>query len=256
MKTKVMALHCHPDDIEFMMSGTLFLLKDAGCEIHYMNIANGCCGSSVYSREEIIEVRRAEAVKAASCLGAHWYESLTDDLDVFYEPGIISRTAAVIREVAPDILLLPSPEDYMEDHMNTCRIGVTAAFCRSIPNYVTTPERPVTEQNTALYHCMPHGLTDGFRRAIHPDFFINIDSVIQKKTEMLSCHKSQKEWLDTSQGMDSYLHTMQEMCAALGRESGGAEYAEGWRRHSHYGFTSEEADPLSDILQKYRITKL
>ncbi len=36
---RIFALACHPDDIEFMMGGTLFLLKQAGCELHYMNLA-------------------------------------------------------------------------------------------------------------------------------------------------------------------------------------------------------------------------
>ena len=37
----VLAIAAHPDDIEFMMAGTLLLLKQAGCETHYLNIANG-----------------------------------------------------------------------------------------------------------------------------------------------------------------------------------------------------------------------
>jgi LmbE family N-acetylglucosaminyl deacetylase len=43
---KVLAAAAHPDDIEFMMAGTLLRLKDAGCEIHLWNLANGCCGSA------------------------------------------------------------------------------------------------------------------------------------------------------------------------------------------------------------------
>ena len=39
------AIGAHPDDIEFYMAGTLLLLKQAGCEIHYMNLASGNCGS-------------------------------------------------------------------------------------------------------------------------------------------------------------------------------------------------------------------
>ena len=42
------AIACHPDDIEFMMAGTLTRLKeDLGYEIHYMNIANGSDRKSV-----------------------------------------------------------------------------------------------------------------------------------------------------------------------------------------------------------------
>ena len=39
-----LALFAHPDDIEFVAAGTLILLKDLGWQIHYCNIANGCCG--------------------------------------------------------------------------------------------------------------------------------------------------------------------------------------------------------------------
>ena len=54
------AVAAHPDDIEFFMSGTLMLLKDAGYEIHYMNLANGCCGSTQHDAEMIARMRREE----------------------------------------------------------------------------------------------------------------------------------------------------------------------------------------------------
>ena len=210
MRKRVLAMHCHPDDIEFMMAGTLFLLKEAGCELHYMNLANGCYGSAEYSKEETIRVRMEEAKQAASYLGAEFHSSIADDLTVFYTPELIRKTLAVIREVAPDILLLPSPEDYMEDHMNTSRVGVTVAFCRGIPNYPSIPERPAINNEIVLYHAMPYGLTDGFRRKIDPDFYVDIERVLDKKEKMLGFHRSQKEWLDRSQGLDSYLQTMKD----------------------------------------------
>ena len=249
---RVLAIHCHPDDIEFMMAGTLFLLKEAGCELHYMNLANGCYGSAEYTREETILVRRREAKQAASYLGAEFHDSIADDLNIFYTPELIKKTMAVMREVVPDIILLPSPEEYMEDHMNTCRVGVTAAFCRSMPNYPSIPEMPAISNESALYHAMPYGLTDGLRRKIEADFYIDVESVMNQKTKMLSCHRSQKEWLDKSQGLDSYLLTMKDMCAAMGKDSKEFRYAEGWRRHSHHGFSSKEIMPLEEILKGYR----
>jgi len=68
------------------------------------------------------------------------------------------------------------------------------------------------------------------------------------KRAALACHKSQKEWLDTSQGLDSYLITMEAMSREVGGLSGRYEYAEGWRRHLHLGFCAEDADPLSEAL--------
>ena len=247
MIKKVLAIHCHPDDIEFMMSGTLFLLKENGFELNYMNVANGCYGSAQYSKDEAIKIRCDEAKLAADYLGANYHHSLVDDLSVFYSQELIRRALAVIRQVSPDILLLPSPEDYMEDHMNTCRIAVTAAFCRGMPNYESIPKVPSVNNEMVLYHAMPYGLVDGLGHKIEPNFYIGIEDVMHKKAEMLKCHQSQKVWLDHSQGMNSYIETMNSMCETMGDDSGKFSYAEGWRRHSHLGFSSEVLTPLEDI---------
>jgi N-acetylglucosamine malate deacetylase 1 len=60
-----LAVGCHPDDIELMMSGTLFLLRRAGWAVHYVNLANGCCGSDSEPADRIAATRRAEARAAA-----------------------------------------------------------------------------------------------------------------------------------------------------------------------------------------------
>ena len=249
MPTTVFAFSCHPDDIEFMMGGTLFLLQQAGCTLHYLNVANGSCGSTELGPAETAAKRRIEAQAAAALLGAVFHESLAPDLEVFYTPELVRRATAVIREVKPDILLLPSPEDYMEDHMNTSRIGVTAAFCRGMPNFATLPPVAPTFQDVALYHALPYGLADGLRRRIQPDFYVDVSTVIDRKQAMLACHESQKKWLDVSQGLDSYLIAMRDMSAEVGRMSGRFRFAEGWRRHSHLGFSARDTDPLAELLR-------
>jgi LmbE family N-acetylglucosaminyl deacetylase len=256
----VFAMACHPDDIEFMMGGTLFLLKAAGCSLHYMNLANGCCGSTELSREETARIRRGEGRKAAQMVGAVFHESIADDLEIFYCADLIRKVTAVVRQIRPDIMLLPSPEDYMEDHMNTCRIGVSAAFIRCIPSYPSDPPTEATCQDVVLYHALPYGLRDGLRRPIVPDFTVDITSVIDDKERMLACHESQKTWLDKTQGLNSYLKTMRDMSAEVAASAGGGAagggaagggYAEGWRRHSHLGFSAAEIDPLFEILKPF-----
>ena len=251
MKTTVFAIAAHPDDIEFMMGGTLFLLKEAGCQIHYMNVANGCCGTDSLSIEEIAAVRKEEAKQACLYLGATFHESLVNDLEIFYEKKLIARIASLIRQVAPDIILTQYPYEYMEDHSNTARTVVTAAFCRGMKNFQVQPEiQPITK-SLIVYHSLPYGLTDSLRRPVNADFYVDISEVLDKKTKMLAKHRSQKEWLDVSQGMDSYLVTMKGMSAEVGKMSGTFKYAEGWIRHSHLGFGDESDNPLSDILKKY-----
>ena len=63
---RAIAIAAHPDDIEFLMAGTLMCLAEAGFEIHYMNLANGCCGTAQHDRETITAIRREEAMAAAA----------------------------------------------------------------------------------------------------------------------------------------------------------------------------------------------
>jgi len=242
-----MAIACHPDDIEFMMAGTLLRLQQAGYEIHYMNIANGALGTASHTREEIIAIREAEARAAAGLVGAVFHPSVTDDLDVFYNPRIMARVITEVRRANPTIVLVPAPDDYFEDHTEAARLAVTAVFCRGIPHYPMTEADPVDTAVT-IYHALPYGLRDPLRRRILPEYFVNISDVLARKREMLALHRSQKEWLDVSQGMDAYLTTMEQMSAEVGRMSGRFAYAEGWRRRNHLGYCSPDADPLVEAL--------
>ena len=245
-----MAIGAHPDDIEFYMAGTLLMLKQAGYEIHYLNLANGSCGSAEYSAAMTRSIRNTEGRAAAKILGAHFHPSLTEDLEIIYNLELLRGLAAIIREVKPRIVLTHSPQDYMEDHTNTSRLAVTAAFTRGMPNFKTAPPRPTGDYEVTVYHALSHGLCDQLRRRIIPGAFVNTTQVHKTQLEALAAHKSQQHWLDVSQGMNSYLLAMEDMQLEVGRLSEKFKYAEGWRRHLHLGFCEPEADPLKQALGK------
>jgi LmbE family N-acetylglucosaminyl deacetylase len=251
MTQRAFGVAAHPDDIEFLMAGTLILLGQAGYELHYMNIANGSCGTMTHAREDIIHIRAEEAQAAAASIGAIYHKSLVNDIDIFYERALLAKVAAVMREVAPEILLVQSPSDYMEDHQNAVRLAVTAAFCRGMPNFPTDPPSAPVEQDVTIYHAQPHGNRDPLRQLVRPEIYVDITTVIGNKRSILAHHQSQKRWLDESQGMDSYLATMEDLSREVGAMSNRFEYAEGWRRRSHLGFCAENADPLSSALSEY-----
>ncbi len=251
MKYRVMAIAAHPDDIEFGMSGTMFLLAKAGCDIHYMNIANGSCGTAEYDEETIVSMRLNEAKNASQHLGAVFHNPLVPDLEIYYTKEILLKLASIFRKVAPDILLVPSPDDYMEDHMNACRLAVSAAFVRGMRNYIVDPPTEPVSNEVAIYHAQPHGNRNELNKIVHPDFFIDITEVLEEKTVMLAEHKSQKNWLDVSQGFDAYLNTMKSHAHEMGDLSKKFKFAEGWRQHNPLGFCSSDANPLADVLQEY-----
>jgi len=239
----VLAAAAHPDDIEFMMAGTLLHLKDAGCEIHLWNLASGCCGSNILPPEETAALRWSEAQASAGLAGGIAHPPLFEDLGIFYDAPSVARVAAVIRHIQPDIILTQSPQDYMEDHQNTTRLVVSGAFTRAMKNFVTQPPVASFDKPVALYHALPHGLNDALRQRIEPHFHIDIGSVLARKRAMLACHASQKEWLDLTQGMDAYLDEMERICREVGRMSGRFRFAEGRRPPAHPGFAPRDFEP-------------
>jgi LmbE family N-acetylglucosaminyl deacetylase len=175
-------------------------------------------------------------------------------LEIAYDTPTLRRLCAIVREVAPTVILTHSPQDYMEDHVNTARLAVTAAFSRGVPNYRSTPPRAPVSTDVTIYHASPHGLRDTLRRRVDPGAFVKTDSVQERKREALACHASQRQWLEASQGMDNYIRTMDEFSRELGTLSRKFRHAEGWRRHSHWGFCAEDTDPLRRALgRKYLV---
>lgn len=247
-----LAVGAHPDDVEFVMAGTLARLADAGYECHIHTVANGNCGTASHTHEEIIRLRRAEAHAAAAAMGATYHPGFVNDIEVYYDDSTLRKVTALVREVHPTIVLTQSPTDYMEDHQNACRLTVTACFCRGMRNWVSDPPLPPTPQDVYIYHSQPHSNRDPLGGMVVPSLYVDVGEKLGLKEEMLRCHATQKEWLDVSQGMDSYLVAMREMLAEVGGMAPEpVEYAEGFRQHLHVGMSADPGDKLSEVLGKY-----
>ncbi|TWU66053.1 PIG-L deacetylase family protein [Crateriforma conspicua] len=243
-----LTIAAHHDDIEFLMAGTMILLKQRGWDLHYMDIADGCRGSTVTDREETAQIRLNEARQAAESLGAVFHPPICPDMEIHYRTDLLRKVAAVVRQVQPSVILTHSPIDYMEDHENACRLAVGAAFAHGMPNLESDPPVGTYDDPVTVYHAQPIGNRQPTGELVVPHFYVDISDVIDKKQQALACHESQKVWLDQSQGMDSYLQTMRDGSAEVGRMSGRFAFAEGWRRREHWGFCGRNDDPLRDAL--------
>ena len=245
-----LAIFAHPDDIEFRAAGTLLLLAGRGWEIHCCNLSSGNLGSTRMSAARTAATRKREAQAAARLMGAIWHPPIGDDLLLFYTERAIRQVCALVRLVRPTILLTHPPQDYMEDHTTACRLAVTGAFARGIPNFRSLPARPPTLDAVTLYHSMPHGLVDPLNRQWKPSAWVNTKSVQRERLAALACHRSQHEWLDASQGMNSYVASAADEARELGRRSKRFSHAEGWTQHLHNGFGGSSDDPLRDALAR------
>ncbi len=246
----VFAVAAHPDDIEFNMAGTLALLVQAGFEPHMMNLSRSNLDSNELSEAEITRIRFNEAQRSAQVIGAVLHPPIADDLMIFYEDRLLRKMTAIVREIRPSIVLLPSLNDYMEDHTNTARLVITACFSRAMKHYRSDPPREPTDQDVYLYHAQPHLNRDGMRTLVQPDLVVDITDQMDTKLKMLGCHESQRQWLDETQGLDDYLESMRQSGGEVARISGQSawQYAEGFRQHSHVGFSACDRDLLAEVL--------
>jgi hypothetical protein len=136
----------------------------------------------------------------------------------------------------------------MEDHVNAGRVATTAAFCRGMTNCKCSRPAKAVDTPVAVYHSAPHSLTDTLRRPVIPGMYVNIETTVQTKKDMLCCHRSQKDWLDISQGNDAYLEDMESRARYYGKLSGRYTFSEGWIRHNHLGFCGPDFNPMLDAL--------
>ena len=229
---RILAIHAHPDDIEFQCAGTLALLKERGCDIALATMTAGDCGSAELGPEQISEVRRGEAQAAADLLGAEYACLEFSDLSICVDNDSRRKVTELIRKSRPDIVITAPPVDYMSDHEMTSRLVRDATFNASCPNYATREwdPAPATTSIPHLYYVDPIEGVDWFGAPIKPDFVIDISSTFELKLQMLACHDSQRAWLRQQHGMDEYLDGCRRWSKQRGRDIG-VEYGEAFRQH-------------------------
>ena len=101
---RILAIHAHPDDVEFQFAGTLLLLKERGCRITIATMTPGDCGTAEMDANAIAETRRAEARKSANILGAEYHCLEFRDLQIVHDNPTRKRVTEFIRRTNPDIV--------------------------------------------------------------------------------------------------------------------------------------------------------
>lgn len=248
---RVLAVGAHPDDVEFLCSGVLLMLKELGCELHVATMSMGDGGSVELPGSKIRLVRRKEAEAACRLMGATYHYAGFSDFG-FYDDSIANRrTAALLREVDPWLVITHPPEDYISDHENTSRLVRNASFVASAPNFDTMSFTPVERSSGIpyLYYMQPVENRDIYGRRVVPRFYVDVSEQMEMKKRLLSCHESQRNWLKSHHGMDEYVENMRGWNAELGQaasEISGTQvnYAEGYRQHLGHSY------PRNNVLQE------
>ncbi len=234
---RVLALHAHPDDIEFQCAGTLALLGRAGCHLSVATMTPGDCGSAVLDSQAIAAVRREEAKAAAALIGADCICLEFRDLAIFNDDQSRRRVVEALRRARPAIVLTAPPVDYLADHELTSLLVRDACFCASVGNYRTRQWEPAPPL-TRIPHLYYMDTIEGIDRDHLPSptgFHVDVTTVFDLKRQMLACHDSQRDWLRKHHGMDEFLDSQARWSARRGAEVGVA-HAEAFRQYLGHGY--------------------
>lgn len=235
-----LAFMAHPDDAEFMCAGTLIRLQEAGWEIHIATCAPGDCGTATENRWDISSIRTKEAAKAAALIGGTYHCIDERDGFVVYDKTALRKTYDLFRRIAPSLVFTQAPKDYMMDHEQASLLARAGTFLYGGPN---VSDLPVLEGSCIphLYYCDPLEGVDPLGRPVEPTTLVDITAQLEKKTEMLACHASQRNWLLTYHGIDEYLDSLRRHSAMRGRLAG-VPAAEAFIQHRGHAY------PRNDLL--------
>ena len=220
IKMNVLAIGCHPDDIEIVCAGTLAKCAARGDNVTVCHVANGNLGHEVILPDELMKMRKLEAEKAGALAGIQVVSCDVGDLMV-YEGSKQQRDLVtdVIRTAQPDVIITHSPNDYMPDHVAVSRLVFDATFTASVPHYKT--EIPGKTGITPLYYMDTLAGVNFI-----PTEYVDISEFIDLKMNMLECHVSQMKWMREHDGID--FAEFVKVCARYRGLQCGVQYAEGF----------------------------
>lgn len=172
---RVLVLSPHPDDDAIGVGGTLVKQREAGCAVTSLVLTDGGAGAP-RPRADLAAVRRREEEEAAAILGIDrvifWDEP---DRALTASEANAARLRAVLREVQPDLVYLPSFLDIHPDHRT-----VTPLLARAI------------EGTTLGFSCAVYE----FVTPVVPNVVVDISAQMERKLQAVSAHASQRASLD------------------------------------------------------------
>lgn len=215
-RPRLMAIFAHPDDVEFICSGTIARFVASGYRVQYVLATSGDKGSDdpTATPEYLVATREAEQLAAAKILDVEEVTFLRHrDGEVEVSIPFRRELAKVIREGRPDIVLTFDPWQRYQIHPDHRAVGQTTLDA-------------VAAARDHMYY--PDQLTDGLsEHRVHnvylfatdnPNYHVDITAHMDKKLAAVQAHTSQVKG-------EATLEWIRARSRAAGQEIG-VEYAE------------------------------
>ncbi len=232
--SSAMTIFAHPDDAEFIVSGTIAKWTNAGCEVTFVVVTNGNVGTheEKYTQETITCTREAEQEAAARVLGVKNVVFLGyNDCELVPTLDLRRRLVREIRKYRPEVVICGDPQAYFfedyyinhPDHRAAAVAALEAVFpCAEME--LLWPEEGRAHKVHAVYVCATHS----------PNTWIDITGTIDAKIASLEAYGSQLGGWNPSERIRERAAREAERAAKPpagepDRAPGGPRYAEGFR---------------------------
>ena len=225
-RLRVLAVGCHPDDLEILCAGTLARYVRAGHTVVMAVVANGDKGHFEIPSDELARIRAEELRASAAVIGAETIQVGIPDGHVCADDETRCKLIEVVRQASPDVVITHDPNDYYGDHTAVSQLVCDASFLAAAPLFkgkhpATRAVPPVFFMDTVM----------GVR--FDPEHYVDISDTVETKLEMLAKHQSQLTWLRQHDGVD-ILENVRTVARFRGLQCG-AEYAEAFRAYVAWG---------------------
>jgi LmbE family N-acetylglucosaminyl deacetylase len=215
-RPRVMAIFAHPDDAEFICSGTIARFVTSGYRAQYVLATSGDKGSDDRSAtpEQLATTREAEQLAAAKILGVEEVTFLRHhDGEVEVSIPFRRELAKVLREGRPDVVLTFDPWQRYQIHPDHRAVGQTALDAvAAARDHMYYPEQLSDALSEHRVHNVYFFATD------NPNYYVDITDVIETKIAALLAHTSQIR-------AEGIAERIRARASAMGQQIG-VEYAE------------------------------
>jgi len=124
---KVLVIAPHPDDETLCCAGTIMNFIEKGDKVKVVIVTDGRYGApseELRGTEELVRIRREEAIRVFELLGVKDYEFLNfeDSKVVQQSREVEERLKKLLESYKPDVVFAPSPFDSHPDHSEIGKI--------------------------------------------------------------------------------------------------------------------------------------
>ena len=186
---KVLAIGAHPDDLEFMCSGTMMSLKAQGCEVVAVYFTQGEAGMRGRTHEEAKAIRHRECLDACRIMGVRAVFLTQIDGNSEINRERYAEMKALMDTEKPDMVITHWPIDRHRDHRN-CSILVQDAWRQCGKSFDLYYAEVDTGMNTSNFI---------------PTAYVDITPYIELKEKAISAHKGQvyEGWRERGNTMET-----------------------------------------------------